>query len=158
MAKPTNLCCSVLQCVAVHCSALQCVAVCYSVLQCVAVCCSALQRVAACCSVLCYQWRAGRPFSNPWSQLNVTQKRSIQPTLQNFGQLALISMVMSAFTKKCVEHFLKKQKNAFTSLLEEIVFGDLNFGDLPKVKSPLSKCAVDPATHCNTLQHTATHH
>jgi len=143
----------VLQCVALPRVAARC-----SALQCVAVRCSALQRVAACCSVLCYQWRAGRPFSNPWSQLNVTQKRSIQPTLQNFGQLALSSMAMNAFTKKSVEHFLKKQKNAFTSLLEEIVFCDLNFGDLPKVKSPLSKCAVDPATHCNTLQHTATHH
>jgi len=31
------MCCSVLQCVAVHCSALQCVAVCCSVLQCFAV-------------------------------------------------------------------------------------------------------------------------
>ena len=44
--------CSVLQCVAVRCSVLQFVAVCCSVLQCVAVCCSVLQCVAVCCSVL----------------------------------------------------------------------------------------------------------
>jgi len=71
-----QVCCSVLQRVAVRCSALQCVAVCCSVLQayrhtcclvrcsitefqfsisnskCVAVCCSVLQCVAVCCSVL----------------------------------------------------------------------------------------------------------
>ena len=47
-----DLCCSVLQCVAVCCSVLQCVAVCCSVLQCAAVCCSVLQCVAVCCSVL----------------------------------------------------------------------------------------------------------
>jgi len=46
------VCCSVLQCIAVHCSVLQCVAVCCSVLQCVAVCCSVSQYVAVCCSVL----------------------------------------------------------------------------------------------------------
>jgi len=40
-----ELCCCVLQCVAVCCSVLQCVAVCCSVLQCVAVCCSVLQCV-----------------------------------------------------------------------------------------------------------------
>jgi len=50
---PTNeVCCSVLQCVAVCCRVLHCVAVCCSVLQCVAVCCSVLQCVAVCCSVL----------------------------------------------------------------------------------------------------------
>jgi len=47
-----NLCCSVLQCVAVCCSVLQCAAVCCSALQCVAVCCSVLQCVAVCCRVL----------------------------------------------------------------------------------------------------------
>ena len=47
-----NLCCSVLQCVAMCCDVLQCFAVCCSVLQCVAVCCSVLQCVAVCCSVL----------------------------------------------------------------------------------------------------------
>ena len=35
-----EVCCSVLQCVAVCCSVLQCFAVCCSVLQCFAVCCS----------------------------------------------------------------------------------------------------------------------
>ena len=35
-----EVCCSVLQCVAVCCSVLQCVAVCCSVLQCVVLCCS----------------------------------------------------------------------------------------------------------------------
>jgi len=44
----TTLCCSREMC----CSVLQCVAVCYSVLQCVAVCCSVLQRVAVCCSAI----------------------------------------------------------------------------------------------------------
>ena len=38
-----DMCCSVLQCVAVCCSVLQCVAACCSVLQCDAVCCSVLQ-------------------------------------------------------------------------------------------------------------------
>ena len=49
-----QVCCSVLQCVAVCCSVMQCVLqyVCCSVLQCVAVCCSVLQCVAVCCSVL----------------------------------------------------------------------------------------------------------
>jgi len=59
-----EVCCSVLQCVAVRCSVLQCVAACCSmlqghsspfrssVLQCVAVCCSVLQCVAECCRVL----------------------------------------------------------------------------------------------------------
>jgi len=47
-----NVCCNVLQCIAVCCSVMQCDAVCCSVLQCVAVCCSVLQCVAACCSVL----------------------------------------------------------------------------------------------------------
>ena len=59
-----NLCCSVLQCVAVCCSVLQCVALRCRVLQCVAarfsvlqtvavsVCCSVLQCVAVCCSAL----------------------------------------------------------------------------------------------------------
>ena len=46
-----EVCCRVLQCVAVRCSALQCVAMWCSVLQCVAVCRSVLQRVAAFCSV-----------------------------------------------------------------------------------------------------------
>jgi len=41
-----NMCCRVLQCVAVCCGMLQCVAACCSVLQCVAVCCSVLQCVA----------------------------------------------------------------------------------------------------------------
>jgi len=41
-----------LQRVAVRCIVLQCVAVCCSVLQCVAVCCIVLQCVAVCCSVL----------------------------------------------------------------------------------------------------------
>jgi len=36
-AQEHQVCCSVLQCVAVRCSALQCVAVCCSVLQCVEV-------------------------------------------------------------------------------------------------------------------------
>jgi len=45
-----ELCCIVLQCVAVYCSVLQRVAVCCSVLQCVAVCCSVLQCVAVCCT------------------------------------------------------------------------------------------------------------
>jgi len=51
------MCCNVLQCVAVcwtrscaSTSSLRCVAVCCSVLQCVAVCCSVLQCVAVCCS------------------------------------------------------------------------------------------------------------
>ena len=47
-----QVCCSVMQCVAVWCSVLQCDAVWCSVLQCVAVCCSVLQCVAVCCSVL----------------------------------------------------------------------------------------------------------
>jgi len=66
-----QVCCSVLQCVAVYCSVLQCIAVCCSVFQyvavccsakfanyevsytrCAAVCCSVLQCVAVCCSVL----------------------------------------------------------------------------------------------------------
>ena len=42
-----DLCCSVLQCVAVCCRVVQCVAVCCSVLQCVAVCCNVLQCVYA---------------------------------------------------------------------------------------------------------------
>jgi len=42
----SDMCCSVLQCVAVCCSVLQCVTVCYSVVQCGAVCCSVLQCVA----------------------------------------------------------------------------------------------------------------
>ena len=37
-AKLEEVCCSVLQCIAVQCKVLQCVAVCCSVLQCVAVC------------------------------------------------------------------------------------------------------------------------
>jgi len=40
------------RCVAVCCSVLQCVAVYCSVLRCVTVCCSVLQCVAVCCSVL----------------------------------------------------------------------------------------------------------
>jgi len=45
-----NICCSVLQCVAVCCgvmSVLQCDVLCFSVLQYVAVCCNTLQCVAA---------------------------------------------------------------------------------------------------------------
>jgi len=45
----------VMQYVAVCCNVLQCVAVCCSVLQCVAVCCIVLQCVTVCCNVLqCY--------------------------------------------------------------------------------------------------------
>jgi len=58
-----EVCCSVLQYVAVWCSVVQCGAVCYSlevlcgalcccVFECIAVCCSVLQSVAVCCSVL----------------------------------------------------------------------------------------------------------
>jgi len=47
-----QVCCSVLQCVAVRCSVLQCVAMCCRVLLCVAVCCRVLPCVAVCCSVL----------------------------------------------------------------------------------------------------------
>ena len=43
-----NLCCSVLQCVALCCCVLLCVAVSRGVLQCVAVCCSVWQCVAEC--------------------------------------------------------------------------------------------------------------
>jgi len=46
------VCCRVLQCVAMWCSVVQCGAVCCSVLQCVAVCCSVLQCVAVCCIAL----------------------------------------------------------------------------------------------------------
>ena len=51
-----QMCCSVLQCIAVCCSVLQFVVVRCSVLQCVAVCCSVcckvLQCTAECCNVL----------------------------------------------------------------------------------------------------------
>ena len=43
--SPAQVCCSVLQCVAVRCSALQCIAVCCNALQCVALRCNILQRV-----------------------------------------------------------------------------------------------------------------
>jgi len=49
IADARKLACIMLQ---VCCSILQCVAVCYCVLQCVAACCSMLQCVAVCCSVL----------------------------------------------------------------------------------------------------------
>jgi len=43
-----QVCCRVLQCVAVYCGVMQCVAVCCSVLRCAAVCCIVLQCVAVC--------------------------------------------------------------------------------------------------------------
>ena len=46
------MCCSVLQCDAVHCRVMQCHAVWRSVMQCVAAYCTVLQRIALCCSVL----------------------------------------------------------------------------------------------------------
>ena len=46
-----EVCCSVLQCVAVCCSVLQCVAVRDSVRQFITVCYSVLQRDAVCCSM-----------------------------------------------------------------------------------------------------------
>jgi len=53
-----DVCCNMLQCIAVCCSVLQCVAVCCSVLQhvlgtCVATCCSALHVVGTCVATCC---------------------------------------------------------------------------------------------------------
>jgi len=50
--KFLNLCCIVLQCIAVCCNMLHCVAVCCGVLWCLAVCCSVLQCLVVWCSVL----------------------------------------------------------------------------------------------------------
>jgi len=55
-----DLCCSVLQCVAVCCSVLQRVAACCSVLQCVAVRCSVLQCTEVCCAYTTGALPAGR--------------------------------------------------------------------------------------------------
>ena len=56
-----NLCCSLLQCVAVCCSVLQCVAVCCSVLQCVAVC-------VAICVAICVLFAYSRIFTHSYEQ------------------------------------------------------------------------------------------
>jgi len=53
LSNVNEVCCSVLQRVAVCCSVLQCVAVCCSILQCVAVCCNRLQNPAKCTAAHC---------------------------------------------------------------------------------------------------------
>jgi len=94
-----EVCCSVLQCVAVRCSVLQCVAVCCSVLrhcwprgvwQCVTIYCSVLRRcwhrgvlqfVAVCCSVCC-DCNAIKNADTPLSHMHVCGTHVHTCTLQ----------------------------------------------------------------------------
>jgi len=129
------VCYSVLQCIAVCCCVLPCAAVCCSVLQCVAVYCNALQCVAMCCSVSL--WRKD------------TKRTSVQHTLQQKLQhthamhCSLPQHTCSGGSSlthdrsRCNTHrntHCNKHCNTHC---------DAN-----------TQCAV---THCNTLQHTATH-
>jgi len=61
----SQVCCSVLRCVAVYCRVLQCVAVCCSVFQCVAVCCSVLPCVAVLCSMSTVVTQGGEDTTHP---------------------------------------------------------------------------------------------
>ena len=65
------VCCSALQCVAVHRSALECVAVCYNELQCVVVRCSALQCAAVRCSALQYNNGWAHRVHGPFEKLYI---------------------------------------------------------------------------------------
>jgi len=78
-----EVCCSVLQCVAVRGSVLQCVARCCSVLQCVAVWCSVLQCVAVCCSVLQCVAMCFSVLARKWSTCLYSRSIYFAPTILN---------------------------------------------------------------------------
>jgi len=121
------VCCSVLQCVAVWCNVL-CVAVCCSVLQCVAVCCSVLQCVAMCCSVL--QWVAVC-CSVLLQCIGLPKKRV------NWHNMGIIFVPQVQTHRNTLQHTATPCNTP--------------------IHVPQGLWGISQVSHCNTLQHIATH-
>ena len=160
--------CSVLQCVAVCCSVLQCDTVCCIVLHCVAGCPSALQGVAVCCSVL------------PRVAVCVTVAAGA-----NSIRLALLEQCPKKHQNMCVG-CLKKGFSSRVHINTSHISGynvyiciyvymytmiyNTLYGYIYNeiTHSYICTCTPTPtaedahrgvcATHCNSLQHTATHY
>ena len=132
--RHTAVCCSVLQCVAVCCNVLQCVAVCCSVLQCVAVC-----------------------FFCTGTQM------TIRDTLQCVAICCsvcsvLCCVVVCCSVSQCVAfaqaHNWQYAALSGTQLTMRGLYVLCHFTGFARLS--WSRCL--PATHCDTLQHTATHY
>jgi len=122
-----------------HCM-LQCVAVWCSVVQCVAVCCSVLQCVAVCCSVLqCVAVCCGV------LQCVAVCCSVLQCVALCCSVLQCVAVCCSVMQHLCIHAPLS--------------FGERHFDGLGKTLQPAAHCNTlqHTATHCNTLQHTATH-
>jgi len=182
-----NLCCSVLQCVAVFCSVLQTlqrVAVCCikhtssdvgqhptraskRVLQCVAMCCSILQYVPVCFSMLYQQRRVAA--SNHSIQTYNPEILSCSVQLQThrywfFSKVSSVVIVCSEFSSK---QFFEKVYLLQVSKCRCV--GCENFHTITcnriqkifwhptHIEASRPPSLYPPTTHCNALQRTATH-
>jgi len=134
-----GVCCSVLQSIAMDCSELQCVAVCCSVLQCVAVCCSELQCVAVSCSVL----QCAAEYCNGLQWVAVCCSE-LQCVAVSVGTL---------FTRQIANYVAPHVMCVFTPHTHTHLTCWASWSSICGVM----RAPTDTATHCNTLQHTATH-
>ena len=137
----TTLCCSREMC----CSVLQCVAVCCSVLQCVIVCCSVLQCVAACCSVLqCVAVLFERDV-RPRTKTHLAHKRTCEHIAPycNTQQHTAAHLHACAWRGTCL-------------CVKRTFFKTIVFHSWERHETWLLERLQHTATHCNTLQHTAT--
>ena len=137
-----------LQSVAVRCIVLQCVAMRCSALQCVAVCCSALRCAAVRCSVLQCVARDGR-FS------------LIRPLVPTHALLHLPCAFCVA-ASSCRYKGMSSVRVACHGCLSSALLCPRRFLVASRHVLPASLLLCTPlstvsATHCNTLQHTATH-
>jgi len=176
------VCCSVVQCGAVWCGVLQCVAAYCSVLQYAAVYCSVLQYAAVCCSVLQYaavycsvlQARVSshirRSLLSYMFRISGTCLRVLQcvavcsSVLQRIVNMALFSWVSFPYALVSFAMHVRNQWYAlrdqqfsdeiskYMALLREGIIAKYD-----RIGSPKQVCAYSSSSHCNTLQHPATH-
>jgi len=144
------VCCSVLKCFVVCCSAFYCVAGCCRVLLCVAVCCSMLQRVAACCSILLIRSSARQDIKE-WSTSSVLQIccSVLQCVAVCCRYVAACCSVLQYITHsiKCATGYQR---------VVDIEYSPDTDPTRLVMRYPTG-VSYNTATHCNTLQHTATH-
>jgi len=140
-----------LQCVAARCSVLQCVAVCCSVLQCVAVRCSTLQCVVGCHTI----------------NTNICIEYIIEFNTNIHMYVCILSIYictiyMHIYIYVCTHTYIRIHIHTCTDIYSIYIYmhyiytlthsdhvaqRDIYDDDLP----------ARPKSHCNTLQHTATH-
>jgi len=179
------VCCSVLQCVAVCCSipycqyvdqqsqqhppphqrvaaccsVLQCVAVCCSVLLCVTVCCSVLQRVAACCSLPYCQ------YVDRQSQQHPPPHQCVAACCSVLQCVAVCCSVLQRVAVCCIvlQHTLLPIRGSAVTTTPSSTSNPPILIGLRAIRKPPpctqlinSHYTQHTATHCNTMQHTAT--